>query len=481
MQFRRDHIAALTLLATLIVPMILVGCSSTVRVDDPHAVLADPGEYPSRQRAAMAVFDESSPDDPEYLQLLHGMIWRNGYTQPIRKEAVERLEQHDLDNFKRTIRQRLPQITSMLWLSDLCEIIADRDWRDLTPALASSWARPTPLNPDETQRPEFQALVQMYGEDRIPDVIFDLFLESRSVAQQGLRTRCWDLMHRLGHRHRLVQLVTEVEPPADDAMLIDLHAGAAQLGIVPHNREEILWLRKLREPSRGAFWSEAVSAMQQLPAPLRSSLEFRDLPIVVAATRHAPELLERSKPQLYADVESYLRTQRHHVSKSNYGNLRGSDFERLSTHRDSLTWGDLTAMLLAIRAFEVPQMVDHLFNYADRDLEDRSTEYGGIISLDERGRFEILEFLPVMRRHDHEFIASQAMMDAGYTALFHFHYHAQRYRNGDHAGPGLGDLNYADNTRANCLVFTFINRDTMNMDFYRHGRVVVDLGEIKRQ
>jgi hypothetical protein len=480
MQFRRDHIAALTLLAALIVPMNLIGCSSNVRVDNPHAVLADPGEYPSRQRAAMAVFDESSPDDPEYLQLLHGMIWRGGYTQPIRKEAVKRLEQRDLDNLKRTIRQRLPQITSMLWLSDLCEIIADRNWRDLTPALASSWARPTPLNPDETQRPEYQALVQMYGEDRIPDVIFDLFLESRSVAQQGLRTRCWDLMHRLGHRHRLVQLVTEVEPPADDAMLIDLHAGAAQLGIVPHNREEILWLRQLRRPERAEFWSQAVIAIQVMTKERRAHMELRDLPIAVAAYLHEPELLEKSDAQLYVRLEAYLKNQRHHDASGGRLGMTGQR-ERLHAHRHDLTWGDPAAMLLAVRAFQVPEMIDHLFDYAERDMRDETTEYGGIVNLDEHGRFELLEFPPVIRRHANKFIAPQAMFDAGYTGLFHFHNHAQRYRNADHASPGFGDIQYAENTRANCLVFTFINENTLNMDFYRHGGVVVDLGEIRRR
>ena len=72
------------------------------------------------------------------------------------------------------------------------------------------------------------------------------------------------------------------------------------------------------------------------------------------------------------------------------------------------------------------------------------------------------------------------MLDVAYTTLFHFHYHAQKYRNVKFAGPGLGDVNYADSMRANCLVFTFVREDTLNVDFYRYGRVIVDLGEVKR-
>jgi len=72
------------------------------------------------------------------------------------------------------------------------------------------------------------------------------------------------------------------------------------------------------------------------------------------------------------------------------------------------------------------------------------------------------------------------MFDAGYTALFHFHYHAQKYRNGSHAGPGAGDMNYANTTRTNCLVLTFVDHDTLNVDFYRHDGMLVDLGVIVR-
>ena len=72
------------------------------------------------------------------------------------------------------------------------------------------------------------------------------------------------------------------------------------------------------------------------------------------------------------------------------------------------------------------------------------------------------------------------MFDAGYVSLFHFHMHVQRYRNERYAGPGPGDLDYAELNRTNCLVLTFVGRDRLNVDFYRHGGVVVDLGVVER-
>jgi hypothetical protein len=161
--------------------------------------------------------------------------------------------------------------------------------------------------------------------------------------------------------------------------------------------------------------------------------------------------------------------------------MPGKEIEHyLSSHRERLTWGDLLAISMAIDALEMPQVRQHLFHFADRDFVDETTEYGGILDLDESGRFNVREFPPRMRVHDRRFEAPQDMFDAGYTALFHFHYHVQKHRNGTHAGPGSGDMAYADNTRANCLVFTFVNENTLNVDFYRHDGVLVDLGVILR-
>jgi hypothetical protein len=332
------------------------------------------------------------------------------------------------------------------------------------------------------KRPEYLALAKLHGEENVIDVVYAMMLESKGAGDQGLRTRCWDLLHRLGQRQRLVQLLASSEVAQDDPMLLDLRAGATELGIVPRNREEILWLRKLRQPQASEFWSRAVQAVAQLTPQRRAELELRDLPIIVSASLHDPDLLAMSVEELHGRVEAHGRTQRHHSQASS--SEGAGDFSRQSLGeyrgRGELTWGDLAAMLIAVRAVEVPQVVEHIFDYAERDRADESTEYGGVIALDAKDRFEIREFKPVYRDSDMKFIASQDMLDAAYTSIFHFHLHAQEYRNETYAGPGLGDQNYADNTRANCLVFTFLNKRTMNMDYYRHGRLVVDLGEIKR-
>lgn len=457
----------------------LGGCASQPD-PDPLKTLSGPSITGTTHVRAMEQLDETAPNDPQTLKVLHTIVARDTYSIDARTAALNRLAERDLDNLKRTIRQWLPRAESWGWIIRCSEIIAERGWIDLSPALVSSWARPIPTMRDEMQRPEYQALAKLHGPENVTEVVYALFMEAKSVGEQGLRTRCWDLLHRLRQRDRLVQLIASSEVAEDDLMLLDLKAGAAELGLIPNTREEILWLRQLRMPEHAEFWSRAVAAVQQLPPARRAELELRDIPILVSASLHDPGLLQMSRDELYAHANAYVRDQPHYAHESNYDNIGANTKQRLHDHRNDLTWGDLAAMQIAIRAVQVPEVVAHLFNYAERDKADDSTEYGGVIALDARDRFEILEFQPVMRRHDREFIAPQRMLDAAYTSIFHFHLHVQNYRNVDYAGPSYGDLNYADSTRANCLVFTFVNENTLNVDFYRHGRVVVDLGVIKR-
>lgn len=460
----------------MLTSLALAGCTVTVTVDDAMSELETPAASQRRQLAAMAVMD-TVPRDAAYIKQLHRIIWKPGYTVTVREAALDRLIEADPEGLHRTIRQRLPRLTAWAWLSRLCEIIAERQWVELTPALVSSWARPSISVRNETDRPEYQALAQLHGAERIAEIVFEVFVESTKVYQQGLRTRCWELLHRLGDREHLVRWLAESES-RDDALLIDLRAAASDLGIVPYTREEILWLRKLREPERAAFWSEAMRAVDALEPARRAELELRDVPVIVSARLHAPWILDLSRAELFGRVEAYVSKQKHYSHGSNYNNFATGRPQVLFGWRNELTSGDLIAMLIAIGALAVPQVVDHLFDYAERDRLDESAEYGGVIRLDEKGRYEILEFPPRLRYHDRKFVASQEMLNAAYTSLFHFHLHAQKYRNADFAGPGYGDVNYADNTRANCLVFTFVNERTMNVDFYRHGNVVVDLGVI---
>lgn len=458
--------------------MALVSCTSTVT--NPRAALADRTRHDSAHLQSLQMLSQEPELNSSDLKLIEGIVWRPRYSQDVRRSALNLLWRVAPDQTVVVLRRQLPRMTDWPWLTEVCEWVADRNIVALDPALVSSWGRPRSRRTSETDRPEYLALVQMHGKDRVAELVFELFLSSNLPSQRGLRQRCWDLLHRIGERDRLIELASKSAPGDTDVLLIDLHEAASTFGMVPHNREEIIWLQKLRMPERSAFWNEAAEAVKKVPLERRATLEMRDLSVVVASARHRPELLDASSGELMSQTEKMLRSRRHyHESRSG---LPGPSESRewLRTHASKVTWGDLAAMQLAFEAMRYPQVRSHLFDYADRDHADESTEYGGIISLDESGRFEVLEFLPRERSHDLRFNAPQSMFDSGYTSLFHFHFHVQEHRNADHAGPGLGDMNYADNTRANCLVFSFVNKNLLNVDFYRHDGVIVDLGTIER-
>ncbi len=453
------------------------GCAARPMLD-PAAELADPGTLPDRRIAAIeAIPIAGSPSDRE-LELLEEHVRASGRTPRERVAAARRLAELDRDRAMSLLRRELPNLPALQGLAALCELIAAEGWVELTPALVSSWARVVPdASLPDLERPEARAIAALHGEDRVVAVVFEV-LASRWGDSAPLRTRAWELLVRLGERERLADLVAAVPADTDDAMMSDLATGLRDLGVLPGNREEMLWLRRLREPARRAFWDEARDALAGFSAQRRLAMELRDVPVAVSVMRHRPDLADASNEQLQQSLAERLRGARQ-VSREDVGGGRAVE-DRLRDWRGRLTWGDLAAMHLALDAFAEPALRRHLFDYARRDRDDRGTEYGGVLAMDERGRYELLEFPPRMRRGDRRFVATQQMLDAAYTALFHFHLHVQEPSNAAYAGPGFGDRSYADAVRANCLVFTSLSADELNVDYYRHGRVSVDLGTVRR-
>ena len=56
------------------------------------------------------------------------------------------------------------------------------------------------------------------------------------------------------------------------------------------------------------------------------------------------------------------------------------------------------------------------------------------------------------------------MIEAMYTGLAHYHFHAQQYDNIEFAGPGRGDLEFNANLETHTLTLTFVNRNQINVD-----------------
>ncbi len=459
--------------------VIVAACGGASYRGDPMKVISDTGAMPTSQLAAMESLDVAPT--PEYIKQLKRMLFQPGFTQEVRVAAFDRLQRLDEKELKQLIATKLPTYEGLQWREWMCQRIATQGWKDLTPTLVRAWAVSKPGWVDkDSDRPEYKALVALHGEGNVVDVLVDLLVNSNPVTERNLRFRCWELLQKQGQRERLIAVLAQTTVQPDDAMLRDIRRCANELGIVPATKEEILWLQALLTTANAGFWAEAKAAAEKLPAATRASLEIRELPIAVAAARFQPELLQASNPELYARVEARRNANGSRIVTATLEGY-GSDFtETLYAQRNTFRWGDLAAMSLAMDVMDDPAIRKTLFNLADRDLQDGDTEYGGLIAVDSKGQVQLIECTPRVRGNDLRFEAPQTMFDQAYTGLFHFHLHAQSYDNSRYAGPHMGDFAYANSTRANCLVFTFLRKRELNVDFYRHGPVVVDLGSIMR-
>ncbi len=455
------------------------GCAPR-SIEDPVTVLADPDETSSRHAAAMRML-EATTEPQDTSRALKRMIVADGYSVDVREMAFDRMRIIDPEGLQRLLEIQMPKIDAIQWRERLCEIIAAEPWIDMTPTLIRAWARPMPnWVEDPKDRPERLALIAMYGEDRLADVLVQVMLDADPVVAANLRARCWELLVAEGQRDRVVELLERSDVPPRDGMFRDLRTISERTGIIPANREEIIWARTLCRPENSGFLDAAAAACDRVPESRRPALELRDLGVLVAAMRLDPGLLDEDEAALYADLRGSVDVDGRRLYSANFTGWNATHTERLRDVRRKLDWGDLLAIRIAVESLGIEAVRGHLFRYAERDMLDESTEYGGVISVDDQGRIEVLEFKPRLRRGDNRFEATQEMFDAAYTGVFHFHNHAQEYDNRDYAGPHMGDFAYAEATRANCLVFTFIDSRTINADFYRHGGVVVDLGTFQR-
>ncbi|MCP4795213.1 MAG: hypothetical protein GY885_03540, partial [Phycisphaeraceae bacterium] len=162
------------------------GCAPR-SIEDPVAVLADPEETSGRHAAALRVLEATTTPDATS-RALKRMIIADGYTVDVREMAYDRMKIIDPEGLQRLLEIQMPKIDAIQWRERLCEIIAAEPWIDMTPTLIRAWARPMPnWVEDPKDRPERLALIEMYGEDRLADVLVQVMLDSDPVVAANLR------------------------------------------------------------------------------------------------------------------------------------------------------------------------------------------------------------------------------------------------------------------------------------------------------
>ena len=459
-------------LVAVALSLVLTGCASGPIVD-PMRVMLDRSRDPAKRLAAAHQLGSiaESPDPDTLAKTFGRLVWLDNQPAELRLLAMDRLIEYDAQAFWQTAAIRLRTINQWPVREPIIQWAAERGDPAFIPALVRSYVKPSSVYPDD-QRPERAAILALAPDKTIEQAVWDVFASSDERISTTERVDAWELVNRLADpqqiRADLLKLETRVP------LILDLQS-ASWLGVLPDRRESVLWLMRIRAEGGGAFWEDAKAKAALLTGPQRQGLALRHLAALLAADAHE---LRLSRGDLLSRVATRLssvdRTKRELA-----GNMLELPSERFSAHAGQLCWADLLVLSRLIGALGERDLINELFRQADADHDDTSTEHGGVISLTD-ATCRAVSFPPVLRAHDQAFYSSDALIKQLYTGLAHYHFHAHEHKNAVYAGPGPGDLLFVEHMQASAVVFTFLDQDTLGVDYYQPGKIVLDLGTLKR-
>jgi hypothetical protein len=470
---------ALLILISVVIMLPLSGCSSTEH-DDPIAAMTDTKLATWEQIEAMEQAAEREPDNPERIKTLKSIMTSPGNSIKLRLAAYELLMAHDPADTRFTLQMRLPSITAWDFRTYVCERAVEEGWTEFTPALVRALAQHVPTTPLD-ERPEYLALVALNPDRDLREVVFDTIVDpGESIVYQNWRMSAWELFQQLGDLDPLFDLFEKQAGPfEDDPFLEEMRIGAVELGVLPRTKEEVKWLQKLRQPEHREYWERCREIAKLVSKEHQGDVQLRHLAVVAEVGEQYPDWLNLNVNELYYDLENSLKGREYFSPTSSMDDSDSDPTSERLRHwpREDLLWSDLLAIKFADTIVRQPEVKKAIFEQVALDREDTSTEFGGILDWPPTGP-EALLYYPRYRENDRKFYASNTMVDRGYTAPFHYHFHVQDIKNHRYAGPGSGDMRYAAAMGINGLVFSSVDRDRLNVDFYSSEGIVVDLGVI---
>lgn len=410
------------------------------------------------------------------------IAWGAANYEKLRLAAIDALLADDEADTRNMLRLMLPREPDWPVIERICLLAGENGWEEYTPSLVRSWSRPV-VQPADPERPERAALIALHPNQEVEATVFEVFATPSEDKLFGDKAReeAWALLCRLDPTgSKTAGYLLEIGDP-NDPLLTDLRAGARDLRAAPTTPEQLQWLRDLRQPEHSAWWAEATSAIGRLGPEQLQGFELRHASAVVWAAAHEPGWLNASRGELLGTLTSELQGRKVYQRSAEEIDGMPPPRERLADNASRLVWGDVLLLLIADRAIADEEVVASLFAQADSDRGDTSTEYGGVLDARSDG-FIALSYppRPAQRTGDNRFVASPELLESGATALFHYHFHARKADEREYAGPSPGDDAYAKQFGRSCIVFTSLDEDQLNADYYQPNGGAVDLGEVRR-
>jgi hypothetical protein len=470
----------------------LTGCASAEKAE---AAPASPGDVSATNKERLRAIAElgeqlragqsTDTDLSITREALKKAIWSRSSVNAVRIAALDALliDERNAADTRKMLALLLPtESASREWemIDTIGDRAADRGWTDLAPALVVSWSRPVG-SPTDDKRPERIAIERLFPDRTAEQVVFDVFSATgENALDERNQLAAWGLLRRID-RGRTTELLRTLDPNAPGAspLVKSIARSARELGAVPDTADQLRWLDRLAAPDHAALWSAAASAIASLTEDQRAGLELRHASPIAYTAAYAPDRLRLSTDQALDAVAQRLKG-RTIYRRAKAGTSRYD--ETLRTARAQLVWGDAISILIAIDALENPSLVAGLFEQADADRADTSTEHGGAFDFNREGTITARTYdaRPNERLGDRQFVASHDLIDASDESLFHYHFHAASAKNSDYAGPSDADIKYASEHGRSCLVITSLSADKMDVDWYRGNGAAIDLGAITR-
>ena len=477
-------------------------------LDDPPKVLANTELAVSdRVEAVDAIWQRRlSVSKSDAREAMKNIVWSSRYPLGVRQHATELLlsDKDDIDNAdtRNSLALRLPTEASPDMIGYICRLAGERNWTEFAQPAIRSWSRRITGFGDDV-RPERLLLEKLSGKPATA-AVFELFATSvgsgpKLTAAETDRTEksrraAWEVLTRLDPtgKERTALLASLSPAAAADPLIGDIRSSAADLGCVPVTDSELEQLAAMRRfddkadgSARRRWWAEATVAVSGLKPEQRIGLRLRHTEPIRWCAANRTEWMGKDRAGLLALIAERLKGRTPYTRSGPSSTAVVTSDESLSSNGPSLVWGDCLAILTIDDALSTAGVSASLWEQAERDIKDTSTEYGGLLETSGNGHsraFIVTLYAPrpTQRAGDQKFIASDDMMRAGTWALAHYHFHAQRSNNAEYAGPGPGDEEFATEHGKNCLVFTPVKEGAFNVDYFISGGTKLDLGVLNR-
>jgi hypothetical protein len=489
----------------------LAGCASSKPPVDPLVTLASHEEVAHTRIEAVKEAETQAAADPTRRaanqRVFRDVAWTYGEPVPLRLAVLDAMindpDPQSADQARETVKLLLPRERAQDVVAFLSRAAVAKGWTDCVPSLIRSYSR----NPasvggwtgwnEEKDRPERAAIEALSGGKPVERVVFDAFLKPPELAAtygmdwaQRFRADAWDLLARLDKDGSMrVSMLTELPEDSADPLLKDIRRCVHDLRAVPLTGDELKWLMSLCDANKranGAWWEQASKAVASIGEDGKKSvLQLRHAEAIRWTSVRHPERLTATRQDLLSELRARLARRTIHQRSAESGTYRVH--ETLEHWENQLRWGDLITILAIDEAVREPGVGAALVTQAELDRKDTTTEYGGALILRAflpkvvgQGEWVAILFPPRagQRQGDERFIASEDMIANTDLALAHYHFHAQKPKNAEFAGPSPGDLVYAARAGRSCMVLTTIAEGQLDADYYQPDGVVIDLGEL---